>query len=206
MDENLSEASIIADLIEKGWSCVDRFLFPEQVRQLAQESLSLLEKGAFRPAGVGKGAEFSLRPEVRGDWICWLDPGRLTTAQREYWRRMEQLRRGLNRELYLGLNEFEAHLAIYPPGAFYRRHLDQFSRVKERIISCILYLNHNWRPGDGGRLRIFGQAESEQSPATIETLPEGGRFVCFFSDRIYHEVLPSRRRRISVTGWLKRVA
>jgi len=33
-------------------------------------------------------------------------------------------------------------------------------------------------------------------------LPVAGRLVCFRSDIIEHEVLPSKKERLSITGWM----
>jgi SM-20-related protein len=35
-----------------------------------------------------------------------------------------------------------------------------------------------------------------------DALPIAGRLVCFRSDVIEHEVLPSKKERLSVTGWM----
>jgi len=55
----------------------------------------------------------------------------------------------------IGLFEFECHFAHYAPGAFYRRHLDQFAGGGRRRVSTVLYLNSGWRDGDGGELRLY---------------------------------------------------
>ncbi|MGB2150512.1 MAG: 2OG-Fe(II) oxygenase, partial [Cobetia amphilecti] len=34
--------------------------------------------------------------------------------------------------------------------------------------------------------------------------PEAGTFVCFLSEQIPHEVLPTHQARASVTGWFRR--
>jgi SM-20-related protein len=104
--------------------------------------------------------------------------------------------------LYLGLFNFEGHLARYPAGAFYRRHLDQFRGVELRALTCILYLNPDWQPADGGILRIFtdpGRPEHAE-----EVAPRGGTLVTFLSARFEHEVRPAARERLSLTGWFKR--
>ena len=36
-----------------------------------------------------------------------------------------------------------------------------------------------------------------------DVLPEGGTLVCFLSQRFWHEVLPARRERLSLTGWFR---
>lgn len=161
-----------------------------------------MAEGAFRRAGVGRGGELRLRPEIRTDQVLWLDPADCTVVQKRYLHALEQLRLAINRDLLLGLFEFEGHLAVYPPGSYYRRHLDQFKGVGSRTVSCILYLNREWQAEDGGQLRIYTHPDD---PAYCEEiLPVGGRLVTFLSARFLHEVLPARRERWSITGWFKR--
>src|SRR5690606_3894991 len=124
-------------------------------------------------AGIGKGANFQVKPEIRSDHVYWLDPDNLTPLQSEYWSRIDQLRLMFNQEFYLGLKSFEAHLAKYPPGSFYKRHIDQFQQVSYRIISCILYLNADWREGDGGELRIF-LPDGKRGEKQIDIVPKAG--------------------------------
>ncbi len=140
--------------------------------------------------------------DVREDFVCWLDTPGHTPSERLYFERMEVLRLALNRELTLGLFALEAHLAVYPPGARYGCHLDRFQDDDHRVISVSLYLNSDWGAEDGGALRLYlGEPESEPYE---DVLPAGGTLVCFLSGRFHHEVLPSHRERLSVTGWFTR--
>ena len=147
---------------------------------------------------------------MRTDRILWLEPGELTGAQRQYWARLDEVRLAVNRIMFLGLHDLEAHFAVYPPGARYRRHLDQFRGVDRRQLSCVLYLNERWRREDGGALRIYTETETEtdmdmDTPARcVDVLPAGGRLVCFLSARFPHQVLPARRERYSIAGWFRR--
>ena len=115
---------------------------------------------------------------------------------------MERLRHVLNRVLMLGLFDFEGHLAVYPPGTYYRKHLDQFKGVGLRTVTCVLYLNRDWSEEDGGQLRIY--TDPEDQGRYQEITPRGGTLVTFLSARFLHEVLPARRERISVAGWFRR--
>jgi len=81
-------------------------------------------------------------------------------------------------------------------GTFYKRHLDQFKKDDHRKLSVICYLNKNWKASEGGQLRIY------VSGAELDILPVAGRFVCFRSDQLEHEVLPATRERWSLTGWI----
>lgn len=196
----LSTAASIADEITaQGYAVTPGFLSSAEVTALADDLRALQASGQMRDAGIGKDAEFS--KSVRGDFIHWLDETSAGPAQRAYWQRLESLRLAFNRTLYLGLFEFEAHFASYPPGAFYRKHLDQFQHDSQRALTCILYLNDAWQEADGGQLRIYLDANDDSIYRDIQ--PEGGTLVTFLSLRFWHEVLPARRERLSITGWFR---
>ncbi len=193
-----NSSSFIDHLAEHGWAGTSELLAPATIAALRQEAQALWTGAAFKAAGVGRGADFQVRAGIRSDHILWLDDEHLTAPQTEYRTAMETLRQELNAQLFVGVQAFEAHYAVYPPGAFYQKHLDRFSTSDERIISCSLYLNPTWSNADGGALRLY---EAERS---IEIYPNAGTFVIFRSDAIYHEVLPAVRERFSLTGWFKR--
>jgi len=203
MKHQLDVSKIVDDLVERGWSVYQHFLPDDSIHDLAREAEDLWKGGCFHPAGVGNRQNFQFHPEIRRDWVLWLEPENLSPPQKIFWETIDQLRLKLNEQLFLGLKEFETHLAMYPAGSFYKKHLDQFQNVKHRIISCILYLNDKWNKRDGGQLRVYQVLENDQE-AHIDIYPTAGTFVCFRSDSIYHEVLPTRRERLSLTGWLKK--
>jgi SM-20-related protein len=131
-----------------------------------------------------------------------LDALAASRAQRECLSAFDALRLTMNRELQLGLFELEAHFAAYPPGAFYQRHRDQQTASSGRVVSCVLYLNSDWKADAGGQLRLY--LGPEGSANYQDVLPEGGTLVCFMSERFWHEVLPATRVRLSLTGWFRR--
>lgn len=174
------------------------FLAPELVAQLAEETLKFRRDEAMHPAGIGKGAGRNVNPDIRSDFILWLEEPGLTKAQLAYLDRLEQLRLAVNASLQLGLFDFEGHLATYPVGSFYRRHIDRFRDDSLRTLTAILYLNRDWKEADGGLLRLYLDEENQ-----LDILPQGGTLVTFLSNRFWHEVLPARRERMSLTGWFK---
>ncbi|HEX7185546.1 MAG TPA: 2OG-Fe(II) oxygenase [Thermoanaerobaculia bacterium] len=192
---------LVEGLADQGWAVAEGFLAPEAVAALAAEVRQLRDAGAFRQAGVGRGAEHGVRSEVRGDQILWLSEETLTPAQVPYWSAMEALRQELNRELFLGLASFEAHYAVYPPGAFYRKHLDRFAKSDERTISSVFYLNEGWSEEKGGQLRLYLPQGPE---GHRDVVPRAGIFAAFRSDSVYHEVLPATDFRFSITAWFRR--
>lgn len=191
---------IATDLARQRWSIVPEFLDTAEWLLLALQARRTWSGGELRPARVGQGASSALRPEVRGDWIGWLEAGGTRPELAAYLARMEDLRLELNRSAYLGLLDLETHLAVYPPGAGYARHRDRFARDSRRVLSTVLYLNEDWMRGDGGALRFH---LADGTSRDIE--PRGGSLVVFNSD-LEHEVLPARRERLSLAGWFRRRA
>jgi SM-20-related protein len=186
-------------IAENGFAMIGDFLPASTIAMLAADARQRYGAGAFRPAGIGRGATCAQRSDVRGDRILWLDDADAAPAVRSAMRALSELRAALNAALFLGLFSFEAHYAIYPPGACYRRHRDRFRDDDRRALSCVLYLNDGWTAADGGALRIY---RDDDAPRDI--LPTAGTLVCFRSDDIEHEVLPATRERLSLTGWFRR--
>jgi len=188
-------------LTDRGWfSCRD-FADPDLVDALAAEARSLWDQGAFRPAGVGRGARWQVQPESRGDSVLWIDPDHATPPLRALRQVLERFREHLNRELFLSLRDLELHYAVYPPGARYERHVDRFENENFRVITVLLYLNDDWHPEDGGALRLYPGPDAEEPIAEI--VPARNTLVCFRSALVPHEVLPPRRHRFSLGGWFR---
>jgi SM-20-related protein len=185
------------DLASIGWHVCDNFLAPVDIAALRASALQRAALGEFRLAQIGAGATRQARADLRGDWICWwaapLLPAELALTQS-----LDVLRHELNRELSLGAFELELHYARYAPGAAYARHSDQPRGARARVISLVIYLNDTWRDEDGGNLRLYLPQSS------VDVMPVGGRLVMFMSEQREHEVLPTTRERLSVTGWLRR--
>jgi SM-20-related protein len=196
-------APIAAQLAAAPFVVVRDFLPPAFIQTLAAEACARYAAGTYHAAAIGRAGGAQTRRDVRGDATCWIEAP-YSDAVRAYLDAMEALRTALNRELYLGLFDLECHFAVYAPGAFYQRHLDRFATDSRRTVSVVLYLNAGWREADGGQLRIY---HGDAADAAFEDVwPVGGTFVCFFSDRVYHEVLPATRQRLSLTGWFRRRA
>ncbi len=188
----------IADgLAGPGFVIIHDFLVTQEVDHILKSDEFTRHKLQFRPAGVGQKGNHIISENVRGDQILWISPENASPALQVYFTRLDELTAFLNQSLFLSLKSAEIHLTAYPPGAFYKRHLDQFKSDDHRKISIITYLNPAWDPEDGGQLRMY------LPEGTMDVFPEAGRLVCFRSDLIEHEVLPSRRERLSLTGWLR---
>jgi SM-20-related protein len=196
------DSALAMTIAERGWAYARHFLDRSVWSRLAEE-LRLAERDdKLRPAGLGAGERYRVAEEIRGDRIQWLGTTASTEAQAQTLTRIEELRLACNRELQLGLLDFEGHLALYPAGSYYRRHRDQPIDSDARVLSCVLYLNDDWKEEDGGCLRLY--LDDRDAARRIDVLPEGGALVCFLSARFFHEVLPARRERLSLTGWFRR--
>lgn len=191
-------STIVDDLATRGWSQQALFLPDALSRALAAECRRRHAEGELNPASVGRGAAQEIREAIRGDQIQWLDPGESEVCDR-YLGAMDSLRQAINQGLFLGLEDFECHFALYPPGAFYKRHLDRFRDDDRRMVSAVFYLNEGWQPEDGGQLRMFLQDGVEH-----DVQPVAGSLVVFLSGEVPHEVLPAGRERLSLTGWFRR--
>lgn len=157
--------------------------------------------GQFHEAAVGRGGAEARRSEIRSDSVLWLDQSGPAPAIAAYLDAMESLRVAVNRGLYLGLADLEAHFAVYPAGSFYKKHLDRFRDDDARTLTTVLYLNPDWPADAGGQIRFY---TDDACTRYIDIEPEAGTLVLFLSDRFWHEVLPARQQRLSVTGWFRR--
>lgn len=189
---------IIDDLATHGWSRQAHFLPEPLTRELAQECRARAQNGALAPAGTGRGQAQAVREGIRGDQIQWLESGQHAACD-QYLAVMDALRQALNQAFYLGLEDYESHFALYPPGAFYKKHLDRFRDDDRRSVSAVFYLNDAWQAEQGGALRLYPPAGGE-----LDVLPTAGSLVLFMSAELPHEVLPATRERLSLTGWFRR--
>ena len=191
-------APVLAALPEPGWVVLPDAIPAELVAALRDELRAQDATGAFHAAGVGRGSGQQVETRIRGDRIAWLQAAWPAAAR--YLALMDTLRQALNRELFLGLAEYEAHYARYATGSFYRRHVDRHSDSagSQRVISTVCYLNEPGWPAAGGELVLYppsGEAQRVQ--------PEAGTLVVFRSDNLPHEVLAASRERLSIAGWMR---
>ena len=188
---------IITGLEQQGFVVVDNALADECLTEIEQyrQGLSVSD---YKPAGVGRG-QAQTHGNIRNDQIHWLPEG--SKALSLYAQAMEALREAINQTFFLGLFDYECHLAQYQPGNFYQKHVDAFRGQSNRKLSSVLYLNDNWQSELSGELIIY----QEQNPKLelCRVLPQKGRLVVFFSECFAHEVLPAKQLRNSLTGWFR---
>jgi SM-20-related protein len=188
---------MLETLRESGWSVERDWLSHQDLTHLTVAFQQWKAENRFTPAKIGQGQSLQQHGGIRGDETWWFDLHAPPVELRPILERVEQLKIEINRSLFLGLKDWEVHLATYPPGAGYKKHLDRHQLQSSRKLSLVLYLNENWQKEDGGELVIYNQAGDELTRVS----PEGGTLVMFLSEDFPHEVLPAKRERRSLTGW-----
>ncbi len=188
--------NIADNLAQKGYHVQSDALPTTLIEELRNHALQERQDGAFHTAGIGKMQHHQIDKSIRGDKILWIDEDHEINPLQPIEEFLEEFRLHLNRTLYLGLRDYEMHLAVYPAGTFYKRHADRFNQQAHRHVSFVFYLNPNWKKGDGGELVIYLPTGEE---ITIE--PTGGTLAIFLSE-LEHEVLPAHAPRYSLTGWM----
>lgn len=188
----------IDQLSEQDYLVIDNFISDELFQQLRTYFMEVLQEDDFSKAGIGALHLHTINKAIRGDQVFWLDKPRDEPVIPAFYQIIDELKDMLNRYCFLSISDYEFHMAHYPVGTFYKRHLDQFKERSNRLITLILYLNEDWQPRDGGELTIY----TEQGAKTIA--PLGKRMVIFKSDVLEHEVLVTNAGRNSITGWYLR--
>lgn len=206
-DDFCRNPSTLADALSTSGACWIAGWPDAGLRDTLRQDLHRLQAaGELSPAAVGRSDGRALRNDIRTDVTCWLDEPRCGDAARAFLTRLDDIRAVLNRNLYLGLAECEAHYAAYPPGGGYARHRDRFRDSDARVVSWVSYLNTDWSQHDGGALRLYlgeeNQGEENPGENSVDLPPIGGS-ICFLSE-LEHEVLPANRERLSIAAWFRR--
>ena len=187
--------SYLDELSENDYFIADDFITDEFYDQIMNYFHKLEQDNELKKAGIGAGGELQVKASVRGDFIYWLDEAR-DTELAPFFEFRDEFMYLLRRFCFLSLSGSEFHLAKYPEGSHYDRHLDQFGARSNRQITILLYLNKHWKKGDGGELVIYTDS------GDIIAEPIAKRLLVFKSDVIEHEVLTTQVPRYSLTGWL----
>ena len=96
-----------------------------------------------------------------------------------------------------GLDTVKAQLNEGGGGCF-PAHYDTSSSFSNRSITCLLYLNPSWAPGDGGELRIL-----PFPLASADVRPRHDRLALFCSTATLHRVMPATARRLCLSIWFR---
>ncbi len=182
-------------LAEDDFVVIDDFITSGLYEQIFSFFQQRLDEDDLAKAGIGALGDHTIDKKIRGDYVYWLDEKR-DTELNAFYEQLHEMVQQIKRLCFLGISDVECHLAYYPTGTFYKRHVDQFKERSNRIISFVLYLNTDWRVGDGGELVIY--KENEQ----IKIEPLKSRLILFKSAEVEHEVLVTNAERYSLTGWM----
>lgn len=175
---------------------LDNFLPNFLAYQILEEAKFWKEQEAFKKAGIGKLDNLTIKENYRSDKIKWINKEDCLEGTKQYLAVLDELLLVINRSFFISLKDYESMYAIYPEGAFYKKHTDRFLQQPHRIISLVLYLNENWKEEDQGQLIIYKEEEN------VKVNPIFNRLALFKSE-LWHEVLPCYTTRYSVTTWLK---
>ncbi|CAM9380239.1 unnamed protein product, partial [Ectocarpus fasciculatus] len=178
----------------------------------------------MRPAKMSRGPDTWEDDSIRGDSLCWVTPElceelKLTCLDQFITRLLNECN-VMQSELGL-TNEYNIQFAMYPgKGEGYNRHRDAFPQKcgagggddASRQLTCLLYLNREWVPEDGGQLRVFtlprvhiegaGEPFGFWGVSGYDIEPSFGRLIVFRSELVDHAVLPCHRERAALTFWI----
>lgn len=189
---------LISSFIENKIGISKDFLSETLAEKLKNNLLNLYKEQELKSAGIGHFGSFEKNKEIRSDVIYWLDKKNNNPYEMEFFALIEDFITYLNKECFTGIKSYEFHYALYQPGAFYKKHFDQFQDINNRQFSMITYLNLDWVESDGGELKIYDEDKSQIiSPTNRKT-------VFFKSNELEHEVLVTNKLRLSITGWLRK--
>lgn len=189
--------NLVNSFLETEVGISDDFITEILANQLRENLLALHLKQKLKTAGIGNNSKLTEDKLIRNDKVYWLDRKHNDVHENSFFDLMDNFVRYLNRTCYAGINGYEFHYALYEPGSFYKRHLDQFKDNSSRAYSMIIYLNLDWEPNHGGELCIF-------HPNHFQLISPNSRKCVFFkSGEKEHEVQLSHESRMSITGWLK---
>jgi SM-20-related protein len=173
------------------------FLNKALAAHLTQNLHDLYRGRQLVSAGTGNDQIVNHDKSLRSDKIYWLDRLHKDPYENDFFDLVDLFVAFLNRTCYAGITGYEFHYALYEKGSFYGRHLDRFKHNGNRAYSMIMYLNKDWVIADGGELRIY-------HPDRLQDIePLNGKSIFFKSAELEHEVLPTNKPRMSITGWLK---
>lgn len=152
----------------------------------------------FLYAGTGNKTLVTQDKLFRSDQIYWLDRKHNNVHENMFFDLIDRFVGYLNSTCYTGITDYEFHYTLYEKGSFYKKHIDQFRNDESRKYSMVMYLNEGWEQPDGGELCIHHSASEKQNIS-----PDAGKSVFFKSNELEHEVLITKKSRMSITGWLK---
>jgi SM-20-related protein len=187
---------ILRETERNGFCLIPNLVKPDELEAINQ--FFETHKQEFVPAMVGALDNKQRMETIRGDFTFWLDPLNPPAQFKILLQFLDDLKLKLNENFFMGLKEFECHLAYYPAGTFYKKHSDRFESSGSRSLSFVFYLNKEWDQNAGGELVLYNK--NDDILQTVKPLP--GSFICFLSEEFPHEVKSGKMERRSLTGWM----
>jgi SM-20-related protein len=186
----------VAALGTAGFSVSPGLLPFRLVTTLIAEQRRREKAGELSNAGTGRGGapQDASQRHVQSSWL-----NGTSDAEHQFMAFAERLRLAINQRLMLGLFDFEAQFLLYPPGGFYRRHVDALHGDRGRVVSLVAYLNPDWLATEGGALAVW-PAGGEGEPIAL-VAPLAGTVVLMLSEDIPHEARVASRQRRAIAGW-----
>lgn len=211
---------ISEQLAANGYFSCTHFLSRAAIEMLRTQSVELRKKGRFEPSWSEKVRDDGTveRFDKEGVYACepdgedYYDAPDLITYMSVLIQTLPAVLNGQQptSDLDLSNASFNAKLAVTSPGGSkYPLHIDNPQGLAvgdTRKLTCILYLNPDYKEDDGGELRIFLKSKEDDKLETIDLTPEGGRSLMFFSDEIPHEVLATAPNGAKDDAFLDRYA
>ena len=222
------QPSDLQHLADHGFVVVEDFLSESLRDDLREDVVNLRSLDLFKIAKIGHDGlvqdENVPFRDIRFSETCFIgkakEPGPTSKARQQLYNVLDELKVELNTNdvvkhghLTKNVPSLDSDLeelmyAYYPRGGYYRRHRDAEpeSVSNWRRYSLLLYLNENWKPEDGGQLRIHRDSGGDELPLGelpnyIDIQPKAGTLVLFRSDLCPHEVLDTSKERIAIVGW-----
>ena len=121
-------------LAEDDFVVIDDFITPDLYAQIFRFFQQRLDEDDLAKAGIGALGDHMIDKKIRGDYVYWLDEQRDSELE-VFYRQLHELIEQIKRLCFLGISDVECHLAYYPTGTFYKKHVDQFKERSNRIIS-----------------------------------------------------------------------
>lgn len=187
--------SWLDQLAENDYVIIDDFISEELFGIVSTYFSERLAENDLAKAGIGALGDYTIDKQIRGDYVYWLDESK-DAALQPFFDQMNEFVLKVKRFCFLSISDVECHLAYYPKGSFYKRHVDQFKERNNRILSFVLYLNPDWEQEHEGELIIY------KGEKAIKIPPLKSRLILFKSAGLEHEVALTHNERLSLTGWM----
>jgi len=188
---------IVSNIEDQGYIVLSTF-FPQVLLDKLLERIKTFNSINLKEAAIGRGFVKQKNRDIRCDKIQWLNSE--NEVDKLFLEAMEDLRKLLNQQLFLGLFDYESHYAVYEKEDFYKKHIDALKGKSNRVFSTVLYLNDKWSDFDAGELVLY----TENGKTILETIqPNSGTLVLFLSEQFPHEVLATNKTRYSIAGWFR---